>query len=370
MKKWQKRTLTALTIITFILAILGIQLYRNIGGLPDEAQFADLPYYQNGQFRNLHETDLPYYPDRATGKGGFIRHNDYTPKTALPMILLNQNSFGPPEAFAYYWLGHATSIIELDGLRLLTDPVFDNAAPLNLPFLVPRIQAAPIERDHLPHIDIVLITHDHYDHLEAATIRHLAHQAKHFIVPLGVGARLKSWGVPADKITELGWEQSTQIGSLKITAETALHYSARWTNDRNKTLWASFVIEGTNHRLYWGGDTGYGKHFADIGQKYGHFDIAFLEIDAANAGWPKTHMFAHQSVQAAIDLRAQSMIPIHWGVFSLGRNAWNVGIKQAHTAAQTHHLRLDIPKMGEKYQAAQFKNDDWWNNPALLRDGQ
>ncbi|MBE9579488.1 MBL fold metallo-hydrolase [Moraxella sp. K1664] len=340
-------------------------LYRNLGGLPDESRFAHLPYYKNGQFVNLYTTDLPYYPDKATGQGGFVRFDGYTPKARLPMVDLNQATFGQPENFAYYWLGHASAILELDGVRFLTDPVFDNANPLNLPLIAPRFQEAPITRQNLPAIDVVLITHDHYDHLEATTIRHLADKAERFVVPLGVGARLESWGVPSEKITELGWGDSTQIGKIKLTAEPTQHYSSRWTNDHNKTLWASFVFEGSK-RLYWSGDTGYAEHFSDIGKKYGEFDIAFMEIDAANAGWPKTHMFAHQSVRASLDLNAKKMVPMHWGVFSLGRNPWYESIDNAVKSAKEHNLAIDVPKMGEKYTDG-FVNDNWWENKALRR---
>lgn len=365
LRKTIKFMLWLLAGLVLIAAVLGIMLYRNLGDLPDEGRFKDLPYYKNGQFVNLYTDDLPYYPEQATGKGGFIRYDGYTPNGRLPMVDLNKHTFGTPEHFAYYWLGHGSAMLELDGQRFLIDPVFDNANPLNFPLVAPRFQEAPIERKNLPEIDVVLITHDHYDHLEASTMRYLADKAKRFIVPLGVGARLQSWGVPAEKITELGWSDFTMADTVKLTAEPTQHYSSRWTNDRNKTLWASFVLEGSQ-RLYWSGDTGYAQHFADIGKKYGSFDLAFIEIDAANAGWPKTHMFTKQSVQAALDLNAKKMIPIHWGVFSLGRNSWYQSIDTAITEASSHNLAIDVPKMGEKYQAG-FTNDDWWKAPELRR---
>lgn len=364
-KRMMKFALGVAGALVLVSAAAGVMLYRNVGGLPDEGRFAHLPYYQNGQFVNLHTDDLPYYPDKATGQGGFIRHDGYTPNGRLPMVKLDKHSFGQPENFAYYWLGHASAVLELDGQRFLIDPVFDNANPLNLPLVVPRFQEAPIAREALPAIDVVLITHDHYDHLEAATIRYLADKAKRFVAPLGVGARLESWGVPSEKITELGWGDHTMTGSVKLTAEPAQHYSARWTNDRNKTLWASFVLEGSK-RLYWSGDTGYASHFADIRRKYGGFDLAFIEIDAANAGWPKTHMFAHQAVQAALDLNTRRMVPIHWGVFSLGRNPWYESIDSAVADAERHQIPIDVPKMGEKYQDG-FVGGDWWRDTALRR---
>lgn len=192
LKRLFKFTLATLGVLALIVAILGVMLYRNLGELPDESRFAHLSYYKNGQFVNLYTADLPYYPDKATGQGGFVRFDGYTPNGRLPMVDLNQIAFSQSENFAYYWLGHASAILELDGVRFLTDPVFDNANPLNLPLITPRFQEAPITRQNLPAIDVVLITHDHYDHLEATTIRHLADKAERFVVPLGVGARLGS----------------------------------------------------------------------------------------------------------------------------------------------------------------------------------
>lgn len=365
-RKILKFIIAILLVLLLIAAILGIMLYRNIGALPDERRFTDLPYYKNGQFVNLYTEDLPYYPERATGQGGFVRHDGYTPNGRLPMEVLDKTSFRQPEQFAYYWLGHASAVLELDGQRFLIDPVLDNANPLNAPLVAPRFQEAPIQRKDLPEIDVVLISHDHYDHLEAATMRYLADKAKRFVAPLGVGARLESWGVPSEKITELGWGDDTMVGDIKLIAEPTQHYSSRWTNDRNKTLWASFVFEGSK-RLYWSGDTGYAEHFADIGKKYGGFDLAFIEIDAANAGWPKTHMFAHESVQAALDLKAQKMVPMHWGVFSLGRNPWYESIDNAVKSAKAHGVALDVPKMGERY-ADGFVGEEWWTDKSLRRE--
>ncbi len=358
MKKRYKYPLSFLAALLAASGMTACSVYHNIGTLPDAVRFAHLPYYRDGQFHA--RSELPYYPEKATGEGGFIRHNGYVPKSALPMMELNRQSFGQAEDFAYYWLGHSSAIMELAGQRIVIDPVFGNGAPLNLPFVVPRIQSAPIARNELPAIDVVLITHDHYDHLEAATMRYLADKVPHFIAPLGVGARLQSWGVPAENITELGWGDAKEVNGVRYTAEEALHYSARWRTDRNKTLWAAFVLEGAGKRIYWSGDTGYGEHFAEAGKKYGGFDLAFMEIDAANPGWPNTHMFPEQAVQGTLDLQATRMVPIHWGVFSLGRNHWDENIKRAHAEAERKGVPMDAPKMGEKYQPEGYRTQQWW----------
>lgn len=358
MKKRHKYLLAAALLLLTIAGLTGCHVWQNIGGLPDGRRFEHLPYYRDGQFQS--PEPLVFYPDKISGQGGWLGHKPYAPKTALPMVKLTAASFGTPENFAYYWLGHSSAILELAGQRILIDPVFDNAAPLRWSFVVPRFQRAPIERKQLPPIDLVLISHDHYDHLEAETMRQLADQVPHFLTPLGVGARLQSWGVPAAKITELGWGESATINGIRYSAEPAIHYSARWRDDRNKTLWASFVLEGGGRRLYWSGDSGYGRHFAAIGAKYGGFDLAFMEIDAANPGWPNTHMFPEQAVQAARDVKAAILLPIHWGVFNLGRNPWDENIKRAATATGRAQLRFDVPKMGEKYRPEGWQTEKWW----------
>ncbi len=185
MKKTVKYSLAALGAVILAAGAAGCSVYRNIGGLPDGKRFEQLPYYQNGAF--VSPEALVFYPEKATGEGGWLAHKPYAPKAPLPMVKLNQNSFGAAEDFAFYWLGHSSAILELGRQRILIDPVFDNAAPIALPFVVPRFQAAPIARKDLPPLDVVLITHDHYDHLEAETMRHLADKVPHFIVPLGVG---------------------------------------------------------------------------------------------------------------------------------------------------------------------------------------
>ncbi|QIW15727.1 multidrug transporter [Pasteurellaceae bacterium RH1A] len=358
MKKWLKYSLSTLGVVGLGLGIAAYSVYQNIGDLPDGKRFEHLPYYQNGQFQS--PEPLVFYADKVTGEGSWVPHKPYAPKSPLPVVNLDKNSFGSPEDLAYYWLGHSSAILELNKQRILIDPVFDNAAPIALPFLVPRFQPAPLARQDLPALDVVIITHDHYDHLETATMRYLADKVPHFVTPLGVGARLQSWGVPADKITELGWGESITLAGVTYTAEPAVHYSSRWRDDRDKTLWASFVFEGAGKRLFWSGDSGYGKHFSQLGQKYGSFDLAFMEIDAANPGWPNTHMFPDQAVQASLDLNAKTMLPIHWGVFNLGKNPWDQSIKLAVQTAQTKQLRLDVPKQGEKYQPEIYQFDPWW----------
>lgn len=364
-----------LVLFALVLVVaLGLLLYawREAGTAPSDAQlarYAHLPYFQDGRFQAWQE--LPYMPEKKAGQGSFgSPATPNRPPRPFPMVTLTRADFAsaPAQQFTYYWLGHASALIEMAGVRFIVDPVFGNASPL--PFLLPRFQPPPLAREELPPLDFVLITHDHYDHLEAATIRHFARQAAvpRFIVPLGLGVRLQGWGIPADKITELGWAESTTAGALTLTAEPALHYSQRFFGDRGRTLWAAYVLqspaadgaESTGERIFIAGDSGYSEHFQQIGQKYGGFDAALIEIDAGNPGWPHTHLFPAQAVQAAQDLNAALMLPVHWGAYDMALHPWGESIRAVRQEAARVGVNLQIPKMGERFQRGDVQQEEWW----------
>ncbi|MDR0673378.1 MAG: MBL fold metallo-hydrolase [Zoogloeaceae bacterium] len=343
-----------LLLLAVPLVIAGCHLWQVIGDLPEApevAAYEKLPYYRDGRFQN--PEPLPYYPDRATGGGpsGWIRFllpNPHKPEFALPQVALDANSFAAPsEALAAYWLGHASLIIELEGKRFLVDPVFGNAAPL--PGIVRRFVDAPLKRADLPPLDYVLITHDHYDHLEYATIKALSDREIRFIVPYGVAAHLRKWGVPAERVREIGWDETLQEDGLTIAAERTLHFSGRTFGRRDTTLWTAYVLKGERFRVFVSGDTGYGGHFKAIGAAHGPFDLAFIEIDGWNSGWPKTHMFPEEVIQACHDIGARTMVPVHWGVFDLARHPWDESIRRVHDLAlQDGKFKLLTPRMGER----------------------
>lgn len=346
-------------------AALGFYVWAQFGSPPsaDEvARFSKLPYYQDGRF--ISPEPMQSFPDRVTGAGakGWIRFllpNSNAPTKPLPQALLTADSFAKtPADLAAYWLGHSSLIIELEGKRFLVDPVFGNAAPL--PFAVRRFVPAPIELDELPPIDVVLITHDHYDHLERATIGFLRHRNTRFVVPYGVGAHLIKWGVERERITEIGWGESVDFDGVAVAAERTIHYSGRSFDRQGTTLWTSYALKGQSHRIFISGDSGYGEHFKEIGAKHGAFDLAFIEIDGWNDGWPKTHMFPHEAIAASHDVGAKAVIPVHWGVFDLARHKWDESIEiVANLAAEDGNITLLTPLMGEKIEE-NTKTHRWW----------
>ncbi len=212
----------------------------------------------------------------------------------------------------------------------------------------------------LPDLDYVVLTHDHYDHLEYATIDYLLNKKVVFIVPLGVDARLRGWGVPENKIQVMGWGDSVQCKRMEIIALPAVHYSSRSSYDRNKTLWVSYVFTGGGKKIYWSGDSAYGAHFAEAGNQYGPFDIACVEIDGWNPRWPKVHLFPEEVIQVCKDVKAGLLLPIHWGVFDLAMHPWDESIQKIVDLAHKDSIEVTTPMMGEKIIPGVTPTEYWW----------
>ncbi len=257
------------------------------------------------------------------------------------------------------WLGHASVLVEIDGARVLADPMFSRrASPAD--FAGPRrLHPVPVAASDLPPLDAVLISHDHYDHLDRATIAELlATSDAPFLVPLGVGAHLRTWGVPLARIRELDWGDGQDIGALRITCTPARHFSGRLFR-RNGTLWASWAIAGPSHRVFFGGDTGYTAAFADIGRRYGPFDLTVLPIGAYADAWPDIHMNPEEAVLAHRDLGGDVLLPIHWATFDLALHSWAEPIERLLRAADTETVAT--PRPGGRFLPAQPRAaDHWW----------
>ncbi len=368
-KLWFLSVLLAAVLLVVALASLSC-VNRRMGsppGLADRQRFTDLPNYRSGVFLNrepavvrLRRRSVPRALLRLFGK------SENAPDQPLPTQPLTRDSFAAqPGPFSVRWLGHSTLVFELDGKRFLTDPVFGNAAPLT--GAVPRYVESPLPREELPRLDFVVISHDHYDHLEYATVRFLRKREVPFVVPLGVGARLRGWGVPAERIYELNWDESLILDGIKITAQTARHFSGRSFSDRNQTLWTAYVFEGGGKRVFFGADGGYGAHFQAIGDTLGPFDLTCLEIDAWNERWPNSHLFPQEVLRAHEDLRGKLLLPIHWGVYDLAMHPWDESIQAVAEQASKTQVRLVTPRMGEDVNLAAPQTSSWWT-PTEVRE--
>lgn len=216
--------------------------------------------------------------------------------------------------------------------------------------------------ENLKNIDAIVISHDHYDHLDFESVKQLLPHTKKFYTALGVGSHLKRWGVPSSKIVELDWWQNSALENLTLTATPSRHFSGRTFSDRNKTQWASWVIEGKYNKIYFSGDSGYGPHFKSIGQKLGPFDFAMVECGQYNENWSAIHMMPEQSAQVGLDLDAKVIMPIHWGEFDLSLHSWTDPIERVTEAAKNLNQPIIHPRIGLRFEISEMPDDRWWES--------
>lgn len=307
------------------------------------------PHYQNGSFQNLEPTpNLAENANMATVMWNFIftRTPRQVPIDSLPHIQTDLHGLDS-RADALVWFGHSSYFLQTDGKRLLVDPVFNgNASPVSF-----TTKSFPGTTSYhvadMPAIDVLILTHDHWDHLDYHTVKQLESKVTRVICPLGVGAHLERWGYAPEKITELDWYESTVLpDGFTLRATPARHFSGRGFK-RNGTLWASFVLNTPSRRLFIGGDSGYGKHFAAIGQQYGPFDLAILENGQYNPAWIYIHMLPEQVLQAAQDLRAEQLFPVHNSKFPLAMHPWDEPLIRITEANKQVGLPLWTPQIGQ-----------------------
>ena len=320
-------------------------------------------HYENGEFINLVETSWDYgCSNTAKMIRDFATVSNISPTQPLPVKFEQGTEMSAIDTLVFVtWYGHSAFLIEMEGKRILLDPMFGPAAsPVS--FITKRyLYQKPIDMDQFIEIDAVIISHDHYDHLDYPSIIKLDPHVKHFFVPLGVGSHLKHWGVDADRITELDWWESADFEDLTFTAAPARHFSGRAINDRKKTQWASWVLKGQYNNLYFSGDGGYAEHFKEIGEKYGPFDLTMVECGQYNQNWEAIHMMPEQSAQASIDLRGKVMMPIHWGAFDLALHEWREPVIRLLTAAEKQNINVVTPYIGERFAVGQdLPAEKWW----------
>jgi L-ascorbate metabolism protein UlaG (beta-lactamase superfamily) len=292
----------------------------------------------------------------------FDKHPNKIPQKSLKHIQPDLNSKPATAAPEIIWFGHSSYLIKMDGLRILVDPVFSQV-PSPFSFIGSKAFAGTdfVKAGDFKNLDVILITHDHYDHLDYQSIITLAPHTANIITSIGVGSHLERWGISSNKIKEMCWNETTSLlNGITFTAVPARHFTGRKFK-RNQTLWSAFVLEYKNWKLFLGGDSGYDNHFKEIGTRFGSFDIALLECGQYNAYWPHIHMFPEETVQAAIDLNAKVLMPVHWGKFSLAMHPWDDSIKRVVDAAHGKQMSIVTPQLGETVilntEMPTFK---WW----------
>jgi L-ascorbate metabolism protein UlaG (beta-lactamase superfamily) len=363
-KRMTKSYLWTLVAGLFLMAIVSCGLIKSVGRNPrgeELARLDTLPNYKNGSFENLAEQ-----ADSANKHNRWLflhkRPKTVRPSHALPWIKTDLKTLSAP-APTIVWFGHSSLLIKSQQGNILIDPIFSShAGPI--PGLVTAFAGTKhYHASDMPPIDVLIISHDHYDHLDYRTLKKLKDNIKMAVVPLGVGSDLVYWGFDPKKIIELNWNQSVKLpGGLRVTATPTQHRSNRTYRQENKTLWASYVIQAGNYRLFYGGDGGYCTYFKQIGQQYGPFDLAMLECGQYSPNWPWTHLWFGQAAQAAADLHARLLQPIHWAKFVEADQPWNEAIEKLLPAAEKLDIPVNVPRIGEPYTLGDPpKKAVWWD---------
>ncbi len=361
--------IVGLVVGLFVITVAVLYLAPTFGGTITDARRMRVeasPRYKNGRFENA----VPEAKRQAgeawdMAKRQFSGNEMRYPPRPIPVLPMSTQGFerSPPPGLRAIWFGHASVYLELDGLRLFVDPMLSSYATPIAGIGPRRFHPPPLDLEALPRIDVVLISHDHYDHLDMRTVKHLASKGTHFVLPLGVGAHLDRWGVPAAQVSELDWWQSHSFGGVTFTSTPVRHYSGRALRDGNATLWSSWVMAGQAHRVFFSGDTGAGDHFQTIGDRHGPFDLSLIKIGAYGPSqtWIDIHMTPEAAVLAHMALRGKRLLPVHWGTFNLAFHAWDEPIERAVAAAKGLGAEIVTPRVGEVVTAGQpFISEAWW----------
>ena len=359
------KTIKILLILLLIAAVAigAFLLFAPVfGGSPDKQSAALIEqsrHYDGEKFINLVSTSVstPSAEEPMDVWGMLSPPPGKNPSEPLPAKKFDKTIFADGDLV---WFGHSTVLFKTAGVTVLTDPVFYNASPI--PYTV-RPFPTQFENtiQHLPAVDVVVISHDHYDHLDYRAVIELDSVVGRYLVPLGVKAHLQRWGVADEKILEMDWYDSVDHQSVTFTMAPARHFSGR-SFKRAITLWGSWIVQSDALSLYFSGDSGYFDEFKEIGQRFGPFDLAFVENGAYNLNWTQIHMMPEESVTAAVDLQARAFFPIHWGRYDLSSHSWTEPVTRAKAEALKRGVALASPLIGEVFTATDYPVSDWWSD--------
>jgi L-ascorbate metabolism protein UlaG (beta-lactamase superfamily) len=337
----------AALIIAF-LAFVAISAWPNIGAWPTDrltARETASPQWHGDEYAN----PAPMYMNLKGGIWQMLRSRPgEEPDSPIPTVDSSAVYTAPPKSgLRVTWFGHSSMLLEIDGVNVVIDPFWsERASPF--PWLGPkRWYAPPVPIAHLPHVDVVVISHDHYDHLDRASVQAFNARGVRFIVPLGIGAHLRDWGVPADRITEIDWWQEAEVGALRIVSTPSRHASGRLAAHSDHTLWTGYAFIGPNHRAFYSGDTGFSDTFAEVGNKFGPFDVSLVESGQYDEQWPDWHLGPEQAMKVHEEVRGKVLIPVHWGLIKLAHHGWTEPVERIEAAARCSHADVLIPEPGQ-----------------------
>jgi L-ascorbate metabolism protein UlaG (beta-lactamase superfamily) len=359
---------TAIILILLIAAFFAFTNQPKFGKMPSGKRLERIrqsPNYRGGKFQNGSFT-----PDLAEGetmlkvlkKFFFEKDKRSKPANRIPSQKTDLHALDTDEDILV-WFGHSSYFIQIEGKKILVDPVFSGAAS-PIPATTESFPGSDIyTAADFPNIDFLFISHDHWDHLDYETVIGLKPKVKTVITGLGTGAHLEYWGFNPEMIIEKDWNEEIDLGNgFTVSTVPARHFSGRGFT-RNKALWLSFVLQTPTRKIFLGGDSGYDTHFAEIGMKFGPFDLAVIECGQYNTSWKNIHLLPEEMIPAAKDLRAKVLMPVHWGKFSLALHAWDEPVKLVTEAAKAANLPLLTPTIGEKVNLNEPKLfESWWKN--------
>ncbi|NNC82476.1 MAG: MBL fold metallo-hydrolase [Flavobacteriales bacterium] len=373
MKKFLKHigiVLLALITIVVLTGSVFLNSSPQFGGQADEyrlTRYADSPNFENGKFVNDGPFNLEFdcHSIEKMIKDRFSSPPDVSPDRNIEVVKLDSLDIASysDTLTRVTWFGHSTVLLEIDGKRLLFDPVFGQYVSPHPWLGEGRYQEEmPIDIAQLPHIDAIFISHDHYDHLDYESIIGLREKTARFFVPLGIGNHLAAWGIEWERIQEMDWWEESEFKELSIACTPSKHMSGRGLNDQFATLWSSWVVTGSNENIYFSGDGGYNDRFKRIKDKYGPFDFAMLECGQYNTLWADVHMMPEETAQAGIDLGAEVVMPIHWGSFTLATHSWTEPVERLTKEASKLDLTLSTPSIGESFllDGKRPPQEYWW----------
>jgi L-ascorbate metabolism protein UlaG (beta-lactamase superfamily) len=371
MKTLIKRTMIVVVVVLVALVAVGSLFIQQakFGKLPSGDRLERIkksPHFKDGKFENLENT-----PDLTEGVGYYKVMKEFIfdkskrsePKDSLPSQKIDLKSLQPDEN-VLVWFGHSSYFMQIEGKKILVDPVLSGAAS-PVAFTTRSYKGSDVyTTDDFPEIDYLFISHDHWDHLDYETLLKLKPKIRKVVTGLGTGAHFEHWGFDLSKVVESDWNVTTALDSgFSVVTTPARHFSGRGFS-RNKALWASFVFKTPRHKIFVGGDSGYGTHFKTIGQEYGPFDLVLLECGQYDKNWKYIHMMPEEVVQAAQDLHAKKLMPVHWSKFTLGAHAWDDPILRVTKEASRKQMPIVTPYIGEKVVLSDSSRSysAWWEH--------
>lgn len=356
-----------LVVVLLAFTVFTTQGCASFGGLPDGQRLARMQastHWRDGHFVNAEATAVMQEGGSSTFVQWFSSDVMRVPTCRLPAVEDVKTRLAKPvgSGLRVTWLGHSTTLIELDGATILTDPMFSERASPSSLVGPKRFHPPPLALDDLPRIDAVVVSHDHYDHMDMASLQALAKKGVPIHVGLGAGAHLEAWGIPSAQIHELEWwQERTLPGGLVIASTPARHFTGRRGFGNDRVLWTSWTFIGSAHRVFFSGDTGLTDQFKAVKEKYGPFDLSMLEIGQWHPAWGSIHLGPKGALEAHAMLGATHLLPIHWATFELGLHAWNEPPETLVTEAAKSNVSVVTPLLGEPVEPlAGEKGSTWW----------